>query len=108
VSDLRPACYSPLSIEKTERRRIVQMSDLCRSLELLAGSELPRERRACELRRMPLLRLSEKGCDFRSGREFGPSIGAKTGRTGRFGRLVAPPFGYLWDFSDSLSEHSGG
>jgi hypothetical protein len=25
VSDLRPACYSPISIEKTEHRRITQM-----------------------------------------------------------------------------------
>jgi len=61
-----------------------------------------------EVRRVPttrssenaVRRLSEKGCERRSGRVFGPSIGTTTDR---FGALWSPRFGCLRDFSDSLT-----
>ena len=54
--------------------------------------------RFCELRPETV----SKGIRGRSGGIFGPRIGAKMGRTRRFGCLVGPRFGYPRDFSDGF------
>jgi hypothetical protein len=64
------------------------LSYLCCSLMLLACSVLSRTP-CTRTSQSDARKLSEKGCELRSGRVFGPSIGTKTGRTGCFGALWA-------------------
>jgi hypothetical protein len=59
------------------------------------------------LRRIPLLRLSEKVFGQRSEREFGRQAEREIGQKGTSWDPVGLLHGHLRDFSDSLSTHSG-
>src|SRR5215210_491641 len=84
--------------------RILRTAYLCGCLALLACSELPKTHESgSPTSENSVKKLSEKGCEQRSGRRFGRYAGAKTGRIAPLRCPQRPSFELLRDFSDSFN-----